>query len=69
MANPLATPRAPAPMQEYQCPSLQFQAIASAASSSRVTISSGSKAMGATRTPKAGRKPAHAPRMPNSRIP
>jgi hypothetical protein len=33
--------------QEYQCPSLQFQAIASAASSSRVTISSGSKAIGA----------------------
>jgi hypothetical protein len=33
--------------QEYQCPSLQFQAIASAASSSRVTISSGSKVIGA----------------------
>jgi hypothetical protein len=34
--------------QDYQCPSFQFQAIASAASSSRVTISSGSKAIGHT---------------------
>ena len=55
--------------QEYQCPSLQFQAIASAVSSSRVTISSGSKAIGTHARFKAGRKPAHAPRMPNSRIP
>jgi hypothetical protein len=45
--------------QEYQSPSLQFQAIASAASSSRVTISSGSKAIGTHARFKAGRKPAH----------
>jgi hypothetical protein len=31
----------------FQCLNFQFQAIASAASSSRVTISSGSKAIGA----------------------
>jgi hypothetical protein len=55
--------------QEYQCPSLQFQASTSAASSSRVTISSGSRAIRYTRTLKAGRKPAYAPRMPNSTIP
>jgi len=47
--------------QEYQCPSLQFQAIASAASSSRVTISSGSKAISAHARLKLALASTHAP--------
>jgi len=51
--------------QEYQCPSLQFQAIASAASSRRVTISSGSKAIGAhTRLKLAVSRHTRAPKCP-----
>jgi hypothetical protein len=40
-------PYAATESRAHQCPSFQFQAIASAASSSRETISSGSRAIGA----------------------
>jgi hypothetical protein len=62
--------RSPRRPPRYQCLIFQCQVIASAASSSRVTISSGSKAIGPhARLTLAVSQHTHAPRMPNSRIP